>query len=212
MKIMVIGPTGGTGDQIVRQALSAGYEVIAVARRPDAVTLEHHGLQVCYGDVLEPASLNGAMDGVQAVLFAVGPRSSRKQTSVYSRGIRNVRAAMNAYGIRRLIAITAFPVSPPEQKNPINRLIIDPVLHLFFGGGYDDAHRMEADFRNADDVDWTIFRPPRLIDGPATGDYRIAVEKKLSHAWQIRRADLAAAMIDSVDNTTLINRFVNIAN
>jgi uncharacterized protein YbjT (DUF2867 family) len=38
MKLTVFGPTGSTGEQIVRQALAAGHEVTAVARRPEAIS------------------------------------------------------------------------------------------------------------------------------------------------------------------------------
>jgi uncharacterized protein YbjT (DUF2867 family) len=34
MKLTVFGPTGGTGEQVVRQALAAGHYVSAVAPAP----------------------------------------------------------------------------------------------------------------------------------------------------------------------------------
>ncbi len=212
MKIAVLGPTGGTGRQVVKQALRAGHHVTAVARTPDALIDDHPNLRVRAGDVLDPASLEGAFDGAQAVLSALGSHSSRAPTILYSRGTANVRAEMRRAGVRRLLAISADPASPPEQKSLLDRLIVHPLLHLFFGGSYADLRRMEADLRAADDVDWTVFRPPRLRDGDATGAYRAAAEARLPRARAITRADLAAAMLAAIEDTSLLDKSVAIAN
>lgn len=211
MKIVVLGPTGGTGAQLVGQALAAGHDVTAVARRPDAVADEHQNLRVVAGDVLEPASLEGTFDEAHAVLSALGSHSGRKPTYVYSRGMINVRAAMVRSGVRRILAISAVPASPPEEKNMLDRLVVHPLLNAFFGGSYDDLRRMEADLRNAGDVDWTVFRPALLRDGAATGTYRMAVAEPLPRARSITRADLAAAMLAGIDDTALLNKIVTVA-
>src|SRR3954452_4505756 len=167
MKLVIFGPTGGTGQQVVSQAVAAGHDVTAVARNPDAVTADRSRLQVVRGDVLEPASLDGVFDGAHAVLSTLGSHSGRKPTYVYSEGMRNIRAGMEKAGVRRVVAISAIPVSRPEDKSFVDRYIAHPLLSLFFGGSYDDLRRMEAELRTADDVDWTVVRPPRLKDGPA---------------------------------------------
>lgn len=56
-KIIVFGATGGTGMQLVQQALSAGYKVTAVVRTPDAFTISDKNLEVIKGDVLQRAVL-----------------------------------------------------------------------------------------------------------------------------------------------------------
>jgi uncharacterized protein YbjT (DUF2867 family) len=63
MKLTVFGPTGSTGEQIVRQALAADYEVTAVARHPEAVTPTRPRLRVVPGDVLDSASLRDGLSG-----------------------------------------------------------------------------------------------------------------------------------------------------
>ena len=63
----------------------------------------------------------------------------------------------------------------------------------------------------ASDRDWTVFRPPRLTHAAATGRYRIAVDAPLPRAWTISRADLAAAMVAAVRDSTTVGHTVSIA-
>ena len=53
MRISVLGATGRTGRQIVEQALQAGHEVVAFARKPEALEMDHERLTVVQGDILD---------------------------------------------------------------------------------------------------------------------------------------------------------------
>ena len=210
MKLSVFGPTGATGAQIVRQVLASGHEVMAVARRPEAVPLADPRLRVVYGDVLNPASLHDGIVGADAVLSALGSRRMSRPTKVYSAGTAAVLAAMRDAGVRRFVGVTAVPVGPEDQKSVLERYLVHPLLHRFFGGGYDDMRRME-ELLSESDLDWTVFRPPRLTDGPPTGCYRTAIDGPLPRAWRISRADLAAAMLAAANDPALIGHTVTIA-
>jgi len=50
----------------------------------------------------------------------------------------------------------------------------------------------------ASDLDWTLVRPPRLLDGPATG--RVLHDARTpGRSSSIRRADLAVFLADVLD-------------
>src|SRR5262249_47161991 len=74
MKVLVFGATGGTGRQIVRQALEQGHVVTAFARDPGKIRLVHNNLRVVRGDTLEPAAIETAVAGQDAVMSALGIR------------------------------------------------------------------------------------------------------------------------------------------
>lgn len=198
MRLVVIGPTGRTGEQIVRQGLAGGHEIIAVARRPDALPVSGARLRVLSGDVTDPATLRGFRDA-DAVLSALGSRTYRRPTTVYSAGTEAVLAAMRDVGVRRFVGITAAPLAERRGSGLLSGYVVHPVLHQFFGGEYDDMRRMEEVLADSD-RDWTVFRPPRLTDRTATGRYRISVDRPLRRAWSLARADLAAAMLAAVEN------------
>ncbi|MFG1885560.1 NAD(P)-dependent oxidoreductase [Micromonospora sp. NPDC049102] len=209
MRLTVLGATGGTGTLLVGQALAGGHAVTAVVRRgwpgPD-----HPRLRVVVADVLDPGSLPPALDGADAVLSALGSAEAGRPTRVYSAGGSAVLAAMRDLDIRRLVAITALPIAPVAEQDALQRRLVHPLLHRFFGGAYEDMRRMEAVLA-ASDSDWTVFRPPYLRDGPATGTWRSAVDAPLPRAWTLRRADLAAAMLAATSDDQLVRHAVNVA-
>ena len=210
MKLTVFGPTGSTGEQIVRRALAAGHEVTAVARRPEAVAPTDPRLRVVAGDVLDPASLRDGVVGADAVLSALGSRRMNRPTTVYSAGTAAILAAMRHGGVRRFVGVTAIPVEPYDHNSALDRYFVLPLLRRFFGGGYDDMRRME-EVLAASDRDWTVFRPPRLTNGASTGRHRTAVDAPLPRAWSVSRADLAAAMLAAVRDPALVGHAVTIA-
>lgn len=74
MKLLVFGATGGTGRQLVQQALQQGHVVTAFARNPRKMHLAHPNLRVVRGDILHPDSVETAVAGQDAALSALGVR------------------------------------------------------------------------------------------------------------------------------------------
>ncbi|HYS34807.1 MAG TPA: NAD(P)H-binding protein, partial [Pseudonocardiaceae bacterium] len=68
MRLAVFGATGGTGMQVVAQALDRGHHVVALARRPDAIGIENRRLRVVAGDVLSSGAADAVVDGTDAVV------------------------------------------------------------------------------------------------------------------------------------------------
>jgi len=210
MKLTVFGPTGGTGAQIVCQALAADHHVTAIARRARAVGITHPNLSVVEADVLDPAWHGKGIDGADAVLSALGTQAMRQATTIYSQGTTAIITAMARNDVTRFVGISAIPLTPNRDKSLLERHVVHPLLHHFFGGGYDDMRRMERILADSQ-ITWTIFRPARLTDGPRTGRYRTAYDVRLPRAWSISRADLASAMLAAINDTTLYQRAVAIA-
>jgi putative NADH-flavin reductase len=86
-----------------------------------------------------------------------------------------------------------------------------PILDRFFGATYADMGAMEQ-VLGGSELDWSCLRPPRLIDKSATGHYRIDVNQPLPKARTLTFADLAAALLDSLDRADLYRRCAYVAN
>src|SRR5206468_12417874 len=74
MKLLVLGATGGTGLEIIRQALERGHSVTALVRSPDRLKPFLKYIMIKQGDLLNSSGLENAIRGHDAVLSAFGPR------------------------------------------------------------------------------------------------------------------------------------------
>jgi hypothetical protein len=95
---------------------------------------------------------------------------------------------MRATGVRRVVVVSAAPVGtvaspgrphPPRHDpgdGPVTRYVAMPLVEAVFRPVYDDLALMEDTLRDSG-LDWTVVRPPRLTDRPATGTYRTALDR-----------------------------------
>lgn len=211
MKIAVVGATGHTGLHVVEQALGRGHHVTAIARRPEVIPLHDERLVTVAADVLDRAALVELVSGCSAVVSTLGIGSSRAPTIVYSQGIANVLHAMDAHAIGKLAVISAAPVGPRAEQPFLERRIAMPILEHVFGATYDDMRRMET-LLHGSDVHWISLRPPRLVDKKATGKYRLDASQPLPKARSLTYADLATALLDSLNRDDLNRRTAYVAN
>jgi dihydroflavonol-4-reductase len=111
---LVTGATGHVGNVLVRRLVEEGAPVRAlVLPRDNCASL--CGLQVekVEGNVLEPASLDRAMEDVDIVyhlagLISIVPGSEALMRRVNVEGVRNVAAAARRAGIRRMVHVSSI--------------------------------------------------------------------------------------------------------
>src|SRR6266581_5197240 len=78
MKLVIFGATGQTGRLLIERAVSGGHEVTGFARDPNRLSASSGSIRVVQGDILDPAAVDHAVAGQEAVLSALGsaPRGS----------------------------------------------------------------------------------------------------------------------------------------
>ncbi|WP_165495105.1 NAD(P)-dependent oxidoreductase [Actinomadura roseirufa] len=192
---MIFGVTGGTGAQLLEQALVAGHDVTVLTRR--RLGIEHAHLTVLRGDVLEPSSWRSAVAGQHAIMSCLGSTDRKNPTTVYSEGVSNILAAMRPGPVRRLICLSSAGVEITPEVPALQRLVTKYVIGPRYKHAYADMVRMEQKLA-ASDVDWTVVRAPMLTDGPLTGRYRTAANGHLTKPKAISRADLAHYLLTHV--------------
>ncbi|GHG18946.1 MULTISPECIES: NAD(P)-dependent oxidoreductase [Amycolatopsis] len=201
MRITVLGATGGVGGEVVKQALDRGWDVTAVVRDPAKLPLP--ATEVVVAGFADHDKLTAAVAGRDAVISAVGSRD-RGPTTVCVDG---ARAAIEA-GAKRLLVVSASGMHT-EGDGFFTRSLVKPLLNTFLKHGWADMLAMEA-VVEATDLDWTIVRPPMLLDGPRTGKVASRLDGNVRR-FTIRRADVAAYLLDAVADPTLIRQKVSIA-
>ncbi len=207
MRLTIFGATGATGTCLVRQALAAGHEVTAVVRDPARMTVPSQpGLHVVTADVMDPASAAHAVAGADAVITAIAPPGTGRST-LRRDTTRSIMEAMHKAGARRLLFVSGSVVSDDGDSFYLRYLLKPIVRGTLLRHVTADFAATEAEIR-ASGLDWTIFRPPSLNDKPATGTYRVSVDRNLPHCFSISRADLADCMLAALADRATIGKHI----
>jgi putative NADH-flavin reductase len=202
MQLLVFGATGGTGRELVEQALAQGHEVTAYVRNPAKLgAIMHARLQVIRGDVLDAAAVEQAVPGHDAVVCAIGAGAGR--TSLRDDGTRNIVRAMQKTGVRRLICQSSMGIG--DSRANLGFLTKYVIVPLFLRHAFADHERQEAVVKESD-LDWTIVRPPYLKDGPRTEAYRHGFPSTdTGIQGKISRADVADFMLKQLATDTYLH-------
>lgn len=187
MRLAILGATGGIGGHVLTWALDAGYQITALARSPDALPQEP-GLTVVRGDALDQSAVAEVIAGADAVISALGPRGAKASSGLLAGAASNTVSAMQKTGARRLICVSAagaFITGDPNMGG-----LVKLILPRVFAKQFADVRRMEDEIRESD-LDWTLVRATRLVNGPGTGQYRVSPDYPPRGGGKISRADVA---------------------
>ncbi|WP_299682290.1 NAD(P)-binding oxidoreductase [uncultured Roseobacter sp.] len=196
--ILILGATSGIGASAAKEATSRSLPVRAFARgahKLDAADL----VEPFPGDALDHGSVEAALSGVRAVIYALGIKERLsmlwEEETLFSETTRVLIPAMNNANVKRLVVVTGFGAG--RSKSAMSR--IERLGHrAILGRPYADKDRQEALVMESD-LDWTIARPVILTNGSA------AAPKVLRepHEWRnglISRAAVATYLLDAIEN------------
>jgi putative NADH-flavin reductase len=201
-RVLIVGATGGTGRQLVAQALERGHAVTALVRDPSRLQVEHPQLEVLQGDVLDYASVEAAVRGQDAVLCALGHKRFFYPTRILSEGTRNILRAMEAHGVPRLVCETALGIGDSAGRMGLyyTFFVIPVILPFYFW----DKTRQERQIAGSD-AEWVIVRPGVLTHGDKRGSYRDGRRVgSFLGTVRISRADVADFMLNQLASDTYL--------
>ncbi|HEV8700283.1 MAG TPA: SDR family oxidoreductase [Candidatus Polarisedimenticolia bacterium] len=195
-RVLIVGATGGTGRQIVQQALERGHSVTALVRDPSRLRIEHPQLKVVRGNVLDEESVEAAVRGQDAVLSALGHKRYFYPTRILSEGTRNILRAMETHGARRLVCETSLGIGDSAGRlGAFYTLFVIPLILPFY---FWDKTRQEREIAQSR-VEWVIVRPGALTNGARRGRSRHGRDVgSFLLTVRISRADVAEFMLDQL--------------
>jgi putative NADH-flavin reductase len=204
MKITIFGATGKVGRHLVDQALERGDRVTAFVRDPSKLTTQRHErLKVVQGNVQNPKDVEQAVAGTDAVLSALG-QTKTSSKDVLTEGIKNIVAAMNKHGVRRLVSLTGAGVRDPKDQPKLVDRVIGSLLKLLQRDLLEDAVGAARVIQESD-LDWVIVRAPVLNEAEKKGEYRVGYVGKES-GTRLSRADLAGFMLEQTTEDTYLHQ------
>lgn len=195
MKIVVFGASGGVGMKVVELAVEAGHKVTAFVRKPSNFPITHPNLALFQGDSMDGAAVEKAIAGQEAVISALGP-TRPPVPGMMETAAKNIVAGMQKHGVCRLVSTTGAGVRQPEDKPKLMDHLIGALLNLLAKDVVLDS-AANVKVIQTSDLDWTVVRYPRLMDGTHTGKYRVGYTSKDS-STQLSRADGADFVVKEV--------------
>jgi len=204
MKLLVLGATGRTGHEIVTGALREGHDVTALVRDRSRLTIHDPRLRVMAGSATDPAAVDEAVAGHDAVLCTLGPRSPREllRSVLMRASVPALVESMQRHGVRRLVLLSALGAGESASSAPlVPRLAFRTILRQV---GADKA--LAEDVVRASELAWTIVYPPALTNGPATGSYRHGERLELGASPRVSRADVADFMLAQLADGAYIRK------
>ena len=209
--VLVLGATGRTGQQVVAQALELGHTVTALVRDPTRLKtqgLSPERLRILTGDMNgDDSALTQAMQGQDVVVSTLGVGKSFSSAGLIARSVPRIIEQMAAQGVHRLIFTSAFGVGATYRDVPLVPRIF---IRVLLGDIYRDKLAGEMQLRESA-LDWTVVCPTGLMDGPASGRYRVGERLVLRGLPRIARADVAAFLLGQIDDLTFVRKQVLIS-
>jgi putative NADH-flavin reductase len=202
MRIAVLGATGRTGQSMVAELLRRGHELTVLARAPEKLGATQGAIRVVTGSSTDPDALASLLEGAEAVVSALGPTS--RDSTVMSDTARVLVPVMEQCAIRRYVGVSGAGVDMEgDLKGRKDRVISSMIRRV--GGVMATDKADEYRILVASGLDWTLARPPRLVDGPPTG--RVVHDAHApGRSSSIRRADLAMFLADVVEQDLYVRQ------
>jgi len=204
-RVLIVGATGGTGRQLVAQALERGYAVTALVRpstslrvfdNPSRLGIEHPNLRIVQGDVLDYASVEAAVRGQDAVVSALGHKQYFRPSRILSEGTKNIFRAMELHGVSRFICQTSLGIGDSAGMMGLYyTFIVCPFVVPFYFWDKTRQERLIAESK----LEWVIVRPGALTNGAKRGAYRHGGGIG-NFLWTVKisRADVADFMLNQL--------------
>jgi len=210
MKILLIGGTGKTGREIIKQGLKQGHVITALVRNPNKLNFVHPNLLVLKGNVLSPESLEQAVQGQDAVISALGHKRFFIKTTILSKGTANIIHAMEKNEVKRFICITSLGVNDSRFKLGLYyTLFTIPVILFFY---FMDKSKQEKLIMKSN-LDWTIVRPGQLTNGKKSTVYKHGIDVgSYILTKMISRANVAHFILNQIENKTYYHKATGITN
>lgn len=196
MLVSILGAAGGVGREAVRLALADGHEVRALVRDASALAIGHDRLTIAEGDATDATVVSAAVSDADAVINTLGV-TTRSAPDTGRRAMRHTLAAMRRSGIVRLVSISGAATAVAGDTRGWQARLLGALARRLLPGVVADK-QAEADLliASGDGIAWTLVRPPRLVDGPARGGYRLSLDAPGLITPPVRRADTARALVD----------------
>ena len=205
MKILLLGMTGRTGNEIAKLALQDKHQVTALVRTPEKVELKDENLSITKGDVTVKEDVERAMKDADVVISALNTDGADTLT----KSMPLIIDAMNAEGIKRIITIGTAGILQSRVEPDVLRYQSSESKRKLTRAA--EEHHKTYLLLEGSNLDWTVVCPTYLPDGEAVGDCREERDFLPENGAKITTGDTALFVYKQLESDKYIKSRVGIA-
>lgn len=214
LRIAVFGATGQTGIQFIQEALDRGHHVVALVRSPDKVQIQNERLKIKKINIFSESDVSEGVKDCDAVASCLGaPFTLFSDTTFYEDSMKSIISGMRKSNVKRLTCITSWCTVPEGNSLKLFEWFLRPFV---LGKLLKSMAVMEKYLKTeCTDIDYTVVRPPMLVDGPSSGKKIKAEEGQYisdftEYIPKTPRRDVAIFMLDCLQEDAWKQKFVAI--
>ncbi|KAI8983383.1 NAD-P-binding protein [Trametes punicea] len=174
MHLLILGGTGPCGLQLIEQALERNHSIVVYVRSPQklpSTLASDPKVTIVEGQLTDAEKLSEAMNGVHAVLSALGPAVKNgpfhPSDTPLARAYSLIIHIMQRKDVKRLILLGTASMKDEHDKFSTRFTVLVSGVAVFAHNAYKDVVAIGETVRSApEDIIWTIARVPLLTDKP----------------------------------------------
>ena len=205
MKILLLGMTGRTGNEIAKLALQDKHQVTALVRTPEKITINDENLSIIKGDVTVKEDVELAMKNADVVISALNTDGADTLTE----SMPLIIEAMKAEGIKRIVTIGTAGILESRIEPEVLRYQSSESKRKLTRAA--EEHHKTYLLLEESDLDWTVVCPTYLPDGEAVGECREERDFLPEGGKKITVGDTAVFVYKQLESDEYIKSRVGIA-
>lgn len=216
LRILLLGATKGLGKEILKEALSLGFEINCLVRNTKKFPVEQNNIRVFEGDATSSIDLENAVQDSKIIISTLNvmrknlfPWSNiTNDKNTISKSSKNIIEISKRKKIKHLISVSAWGVNESLDHIPIWFKLLIKNSNLKYP--YIDHGKSEKLLVNSN-LNWTILRPSALVNFLNNHQVKESISLKNKPSLIISRKSLAKFIINIVDKKNYYNKIVTVS-
>lgn len=216
MRILLLGATKGLGKEILKEALSLGFEINCLVRNTKKFPVEQNNIRVFEGDATSSIDLENAVQDSKIIISTLNvmrknlfPWSNiTNDKNTISKSSKNIIEISKIKKVKHLISVSAWGVNESLDHIPIWFKLLIKNSNLKYP--YIDHGKSEKLLVNSN-LNWTILRPSALVNFLNNHQVKESISLKNKPSLIISRKSLAKFIINIVDKKNYYNKIVTVS-
>jgi putative NADH-flavin reductase len=211
MKIALIGATGFVGAHVLKELVSRGHHVTAIARNTDKIDPSSELVTAKAADVMNAEEVAAAVAGHDAVISTYN--AGWTNPDIYNdfiAGSKAIQAGVKKAGVKRFLTVGG---AGSLEIQPGLQLVDSPSFPAEYKAGATAARDYLNILKTETELDWTFLSPAIEMSpahpGERTGKYRTSLDTPVfdeHHRSRLSVEDTAIAIVDEIEQGNFIKK------